>query len=127
MKNQSKEIFIDNKSIVFMDYQKLADEYLPVGKIASLKYKMTLIFRDFLKYKIWKYELHKNLDNSSMALGERVCLNLAFLITIQQFVVVEFFIPIGDTLGFLDAELRQGVSESLFYRELVSATIANNQ
>ena len=109
-----------------MNYKKLADEYLSSEKITALQYKMALIFRNFLKYKMWKYELHQNLDNSCMAFGERVCLNLAFLVAIQPFEMVEFSITAGDPLGFLDAELRQGVSESLFYRELVSATIANN-
>jgi len=110
-----------------MDYQKLAQEYLSSDQITALQYKMALIFRDFLKYKDWKYELHKDLNTNCMALGERVCLNLAFLLAIQPFEVFEFSIPAEDPLGFLDAELRQGVSESLFYRELVSATIANNQ
>jgi hypothetical protein len=110
-----------------MNYQKLADEYLSSEQITALQYKIALIFRNFLKYKMWKYELHQNLDNSCMALGERVCLNLAFLVAIQPFEMVEFSITAGDPLGFLDVELRQGVSESLFYRELVSATIANNQ
>lgn len=82
MENQRKEILIDNKLIVFMNYAKLADEYLSSEQITALKYKMALIFRNFLKYKMWKYELHQNLDNSCMALGERVCLNLAFLVDI---------------------------------------------
>lgn len=110
-----------------MDYQKVADEYFSPDQIMSLKYKMTLVFRDFLKYKMWKYELHKDLDNSCMAAGERVCLNLAFLVAIRPLDVVEFSIPAGGFLGFLDVELRQGVSESQFYRELVSATITNSQ
>tara|TARA_R110001583_G_scaffold195385_2_gene372476 strand:- start:452 stop:886 length:435 start_codon:yes stop_codon:yes gene_type:complete len=127
MKNQRKEILIDNKLIVFMNYQKLADEYLPVDKIAPLKYKMTLIFHDFLKFKVWKYELHKDLDSSCMALGERVCLNLAFLVAIQKFGTAKLSLPEGNILDYLDAELRRGVSESLFYKELILATIANNQ
>lgn len=127
MKNQRKEILIDNKSIVFMDYQKVADEYFSPDQIMSLKYKMTLVFRDFLKYKMWKYELHKDLDNSCMAAGERVCLNLAFLVAIKQ-LDAEIHIDINiNPLDFIDTELRRGVSESLFYKELVSATITNSQ
>jgi len=121
------EMKINVKSFIFMDYQKLAHKYLSSDKITPLKYKMTLIFRDFLKYKMWKYELHQNLDNSCMALGERVCLNLAFLVAIQKFKTVKLSLPGENVLGFLDAELRRGVSESLFYKELVSATIANKQ
>ena len=48
---------------MYMDYQKLADEYLSLHEITPLKHKMALIFRSFLKYKLWKYEQHKNLDN----------------------------------------------------------------
>jgi hypothetical protein len=110
-----------------MDYQRLAQQYLTVNQLTQLKYKMPLIFRDFLKYKMWKYELHQNLDNSCIALGERVCLNLSFLIAIQKIETVKLSLPEENVLDYLDAELRQGVSESLFYRELVSATIANSQ
>ncbi|WP_157443063.1 hypothetical protein [Colwellia piezophila] len=127
MKVNRRNRLIDYKSIVFMDYQKIAHEYFTANEIAELKYKMTLIFRDFLKYKMWKYELHQNLDNSCMALGERVCLNLSFVIAIQKIETVKLSLPEENILDYLDAELRQGVSESLFYRELISATIANKQ
>ncbi len=120
-------MLINVKSFIFMDYQKVAHDYFSSDKIKSLKYKMTLVFRDFLKFKVWKYEQHKDLDSSWMALGERVCLNLAFLVAIQKFDTVKISLPEENVLDYLDAELRQGVSESLFYRELVSATIANNQ
>lgn len=118
MKNQRKEILIDNKLIVFMNYQKLSDEYLPVDKIAPLKHKMSLIFQDFLKFKMWKYEQHKDLDNSCMAAGERVCLNLAFLVAMKQ-VEAEIHIDINiNPLDFIDPELRKGVSESKAYSQL---------
>jgi hypothetical protein len=108
-----------------MDYQKLADEYLPVDKIAPLRYKMSLIFHDFLKYKVWKYELHKHLDNSCMALGERVCLNLAFLVAIQQ-LEADIHIDINiNPLDFIDSELRRSVSESQVYKSLMSVTIGD--
>jgi len=116
MKNQRKEIITDNKSFIFMDYQKLAHEYLPLDKITPLKYKMTLIFHDFLKFKVWKYELQKDLDSSCMAIGKRVCLNLAFLVAIQKFGTAKLSLPEGNILDYLDAELRRGVSESLFYK-----------
>tara|TARA_B100000809_G_scaffold266679_1_gene330672 strand:- start:553 stop:972 length:420 start_codon:yes stop_codon:yes gene_type:complete len=119
MKNQRKEILVNHKSIIFMDYQKVAHEYFSPDQIMSLKYKMTLVFRDFLKYKIWKYEKHKDLDYSCMALGERVCLNLAFLVAIKQFEIdIQIDININP-LDFIDSELRKGVSESLDYRRLV--------
>ena len=88
---------------------------------------MTLVFRDFLKSKIWKYEQHKNLDNSSITFGERICFNLAFIIAIQKIETIKLSLPLHNILDYLDAELRQGVSESLFYKELGSATIANSQ
>jgi hypothetical protein len=110
-----------------MDYQRLAHEYLTINQLTQLKYKMSLIFLDFLKFKMWKYELHMDLDNSCMALGERVCLNLAFLIAIQEIETVKLSLSSENVLDYLDAELRRGVSESLFYRELISATITNNQ
>ena len=94
-----------------MDYEKVAQEYLPPDKFMSLKYKMTLVFRDFLKYKIWKYEQHKDLDSSCMAAGERVCLNLVFLVAIQRF-ETDIHIDINiNPLDFIDSELKQGVSE----------------
>lgn len=115
----TRKVVIDNKSIIFMDYKKLALEYLSRNQRAELEHTIDLIFRDFLRYKLFKYELHKDLDNSNMALGERVCVNLAFLIAIRRFVVIEFLIPAKNCLSFLDVELRKGVSESLFYKELV--------
>jgi len=119
MKNQRKKILIDNKYIVFMDYEKVAHEYLSPNKLLSLKFKMSLIFCDFLKYKIWKYEQHKYLDSTCMALGERVCLNLAFLIAIQQF-ETDIHIDINiNPLGFIDSKLRLGVSESQAYKNLM--------
>tara|TARA_R110000744_G_scaffold26224_1_gene64698 strand:- start:456 stop:827 length:372 start_codon:yes stop_codon:yes gene_type:complete len=123
MKNQKKEILVDNKSIIFMDYQKLADEYLPTEQITALKYKMALVLRDFLKYKMWKYEQHQDLDNSCIAHGERVCLNLTFLVAMKQ---VEADIHIKLTtnpLDFIDPELRRGVSESLAYKDLMSVDL----
>ena len=123
MKNQRKEILIDNKSIVFMDYQKLADEYFSPDQIMTLKYKMTLVFRDFLKYKDWKYELHKDLNTGCMALGERVCLNLAFLVVAQQF-KTDIHIDVNiNPLDFLDLELSKGVSESSSYKNIMSVDI----
>jgi len=125
MKKTNEEILIDHKSILFMDYQKIAHQYLAVNHLTALKYNMSLIFLDLLKYKMWKYDLHKDLDNSFIALGERVCLNLSFLIAIQKIETVKLSLPEDNILDYLDAELRQGVSESLFYKELGSATIAN--
>ena len=104
-----------------MDYQKLAHDYFLADQITALKYKMAFVFRDFLKYKMWKYELHQDLDNSCIALGERVCLNLAFLVAVQQF-KTDIHIDINiNPLDFIDSELRKGVSESQDYKDLMSA------
>tara|TARA_R110000737_G_scaffold320244_1_gene331673 strand:+ start:123 stop:461 length:339 start_codon:yes stop_codon:yes gene_type:complete len=106
-----------------MDYQRLADEYFSPDQLMSLKYKMTLVFRDFLKYKIWKYEKHKDLDYSCMALSERVCLNLAFLVAIKQFEIdIQIDVNINP-LDFIDSELRKGVSESQDYTKLMSVAV----
>ena len=123
MKNQRKEILINHKSIIFMDYQNVAHEYFSPDQIMSLKYKMTLLFRDFLKYKMWKYEQHQDLDNSCIELGERVCLNLAFLVAIQQ-LEADIHIDINiNPLDFIDPELRRGVSESLAFEKLMSVEL----
>jgi len=108
-----------------MDYQRLADEYFSPDQLMSLKYKMTLIFRDFLKYKMWKYDQHEDLNNNCMAAGERVCLNLAFLVAIQQ-LEADIHIDINiNPLNFIDSELRRGVSESQVYKSLMSVTIGD--
>lgn len=120
-------MLINVKSFISMDYQKIAHLYLTANQLMPLKNDMSLIFLDFLKYKMWKYDLHKGLDNSCITLGEKACLNIAFLVAIQKFITVKLSLPEENILDYLDAELRLGVSESLFYRELVSATIINNQ
>ena len=75
------------------------------------------------KYKTWKYELHQNLDNTCMALGERVCLNIAFLAAIRER-ETEIHIDINiNPLDFIDTELRRGVSESLVYIQLAAACL----
>ena len=99
-----------------MDYNKLAQQYLRPEQIIPLKYKVLLIFREFLKYKIWKYEMHKDLNNSCMAMGERVCLNIAFLTAIQKLEIVNLSPPSLNLLDLLDRELKRGVSESGAYR-----------
>lgn len=126
MINRRKIIIINFKSITSMDYEKLAHEYLQADQIAPLKYKMSLIFRDFLKYKMWKYELHKDLDNSCIALGERFCLNLAFLVAIQRF-ETDIHIDINiNPLDFIDPELKKGVSESQAYKELMTVFVGGD-
>ena len=119
-------MLINVKSFISMDYQKIAHLYLTANQLMSLKYDMSLIFLDLLKYKMWKYDLHRDLDNSCIALGEKVCLNIAFIVAIQKFKTVKLSLPEENVLDYLDSELRRGVFESLFYRELVSATIANS-
>ena len=104
-------MLINVKSFIFMDYKKIAHQYLAVNQLTALKYNMSLIFLDLLKYKVWKYDLHKDLDNSCIALGERVCLNLSFLSAIQKIETVKLSLPEDNILDYLDAELRQGVSE----------------
>lgn len=123
MNVQGKEIVINMKTIIFMDYHKLALEYLIPEQITPLKYKMSMIFKDFLKYKLWKYELHKDLDNRCMAQGERVCLNLSFLVAVKQFTPVNLVMCIDNPLDYLDPELRKGVLESQAYSLLMSGDI----
>jgi len=119
-------MLINVKSFISMDYQKIAHLYLTANQLMSLKYDMSLIFLDLLKYKMWKYDLHRDLDNSCIALGEKVCLNIAFIVAIQKFKTVKLSLPEENVLDYLDSELRRGVFESLFYRELLAATIANS-
>ena len=69
---------------------------------------------------MWKFEQHQDLGNSCIALGERVCLNLAFLVAIQQ-LEAEIHIKLTtNPLDFIDPELRRGVSESKVYTQLAA-------
>lgn len=66
------------------------------------------LFAAFLKYKPHKQKLHADLDWQNMALGERVCLNLAYLLSDST-----NDIDVLPALSLLDSELRKGVIEYL--------------
>ena len=117
MNSQDKHFFIknmlSNKQLTTIDYERVACQLFAPAQINHLKYKMLLVFRSLLKYKLWKYELHKDLDNSHMALGEKVCLNLSFFIAARQLLNITEPIDYCVASDFLDKELTLGLNEYL--------------
>jgi hypothetical protein len=93
-----------------MDYELVARQLFAPAQINNLKYKMLFVFKSLLKYKLWKYELHKDLDGSCMALGEKVCLNLSFIITARQLLNITESIDYCVAISLLDTELQIGFS-----------------
>lgn len=96
-----------------MDYEFVAAQLLAPAQINNNTYKMLIIFKSLLKYKLWKYELHKNLDTSCIAMDEKVCINLTFIIAIRQIFNMTEPVNYGVDIGLLDKELRQELSEYL--------------
>lgn len=96
-----------------MNYELVAHQVLAPAQINNLKYKMLFVFKALLKHKSWKYELHKNLDGSCMAMGEKVCLNLSFIITTRKMLNITEPLDYSIASGLLDSELRQGLSDYL--------------
>lgn len=96
-----------------MDYELVAAQLLAPAQINNLKYKMLIIFKALLKYKLWKYELHKDLDTGCIAMGEKVCVNLSFIIAVKQ--MLNIFEPLDYSIAsaLLDKELKQGLGEYL--------------
>ena len=94
-----------------MDYELIAAQLLAPAQINNLKYKMLLVFKSLLKYKLWKYELHKDLDGSCMALGEKVCLNLSFIIAVRKILNITESLDYSVAMVLLDSEIRQGLNE----------------
>lgn len=94
-----------------MDYELIAHQLLAPAQINNLKYKMLLVFKALLKHKLWKYELHKDLNGSCLAMGEKVCLNLSFVIAVRQMLNVTEPLDYSVACGLLDDELRQGLVE----------------
>lgn len=101
------------KQLTTMDYERVASQLFAPAQINNLKYKMLLVFKSLLKYKLWKYELHKDLDSSCMALGEKVCLNLSFIIAARQILNITEPVDYSVAMSLLDTELRQGLNEYL--------------
>jgi hypothetical protein len=96
-----------------MDYELVARHLFAPAQINNLKYKMLLVFKSLLKYKLWKYELHKDLDGSCMALGEKVCLNLSFIIAARRMLNITEPFDYDVAMGILDSELQLGLNEYL--------------
>lgn len=95
-----------------MDYELIAYHLLAPAQINNIKYKMLIIFKSLLKYKLWKYELHKDLDGRCLAMGEKVCLNLSFVIAVRDMLNITEPLDYSIVTG-LDKELRQGLSDYL--------------
>lgn len=104
---------LTSKSLIYMDYEFVAAQLLAPAQINNNTYKMLIIFKSLLKYKLWKYELHKNLDTSCIAMDEKVCINLTFIIAIRQIFNMTEPVNYGVDIGLLDKELRQELSEYL--------------
>jgi len=104
---------LSNKQLTTIDYELLAHQLFAPAQINNLKYKMLLVFKSLLKYKLWKYELHKDLDGSCIALGEKVCLNLSFIIAARQILNITESLDCSIAMGLLDTELRQGLNDYL--------------
>ncbi len=104
---------LTGKQLIAMDYELIAHQLLPSAQINNLKCKMLIIFKSLLKYKAWKYKLHKDLDGSCLAIGEKVCLNLSFIFAIRQILNIDVPVDCGVASGLLDKELRQGLVEYL--------------
>jgi hypothetical protein len=104
---------LTSKSLITMNYESVACQLLAPAQINNLKYKMLIIFKSLLKYKLWKYELHKDLDGSCIALGEKVCLNLSFIIAARQILNITEPLDCSIATGLLDTELRQGLNDYL--------------
>lgn len=121
MNSQDKLIYFKNtlsapisiKQLTTMDYELVATKLFAPAQINNLKYKMLLVFKSLLKYKLWKYELHKDLDGSCMALGEKVCLNLSFIIAARQMLTITKLLDYDVAMGILDSELQLGLNEYL--------------
>ncbi|GAW96685.1 MULTISPECIES: hypothetical protein [Colwellia] len=96
-----------------MDYESVAIKLFAPAQINNIKYKMLHIFKALLKHKLWKYELHKDLDGSCLAMGEKVCLNLSFIIAARQMLNIDDPIDYSIAGGFLDKELKQGLTDYL--------------
>lgn len=101
-----------------MDYELVAHQLLAPAQINNLKYKMLHVFKSLLKYKLWKYELHKDLNGSSLAMGEKVCLNLSFIIAARKMLNITEPLDYSIASGFLDNKLKQGLSKYLSNRAL---------
>ena len=99
------------REFIFMDYEELAGRLLTPDQNSLIKSEMFRIFKKFLKYKEWKYQLHKDMDGTLMALGERACLNLSFLLAIRQVLDIDIPLDLAGYSGHMDGELRKGVNE----------------
>lgn len=104
---------LTSKSLIYMDYELVAYHLLAPAQINNLKYKMLLIFKSLLKYKTWKYELHKDLDGNCLAMGEKVCLKLSFIIAVRKMLNVNESVDYSIAMGLLDGGLKQGLSDYL--------------
>jgi hypothetical protein len=104
---------LTTKQLIAMDYELIANQFFAPAQINDLKYKMLVIFKALLKHKLWKYELHKDLDGNCLAMGEKVCLNLSFVIAVRKMLNVTEPLDYSVASGLLDAELKQGLNEYL--------------
>jgi len=104
------------KQLITMDYEVVALTLFAPEQLNYIKYKMLLVFRALLKHKMWKYELHKDLNGDCLAMGEKVCLNLSFIIVARKMLNISEPLDYSIAGGLLDKELRQGLSDYLSKR-----------
>lgn len=104
---------LTTKQLIAMDYELIARQLLAPAQINNLKYKMLIIFKTLLKYKLWKFELHKDLDVGCIAMGEKVCINLSFIIAVRKMLNVTEPVDYSVAIGLLDSKLRQGLNDYL--------------
>ena len=96
-----------------VNYAKAIEQHIPKNQLMAFRYKVAMAFRTLLKYKPWKFALYSGLDWSRMALGERTCLNLAYIVVSRQQSNENMEPDISHVTQFLDKQLRQGVLEYL--------------
>lgn len=96
-----------------INYAMAIEQQIPKNQLIAFRYKVAITFRSLLKYKPWKFALYSDLDWSKMALGERICLNLAYIVVTSQQTNENMEPDISHVTQLLDKQLRQGVLEYL--------------
>ena len=83
----------------------------------SIKDEVRSIFEALLQQKPWKIEEHTDLDPSSMAAGELICLGIAYRFAVRKILNLDLPVVFDGFYGSLDLELRNGVSAFLDHQE----------